>query len=180
FYESPTLDQFSHFDDTYPSVEWLVYEAMRLNPPTKRISRAYLMKPMRIPILPSLGSFLTSLSGRFVHRECADIESVLQASSIWGSEARTFQPLRFHPSRITKEQEIAKGLPFGYGRHKCVAAGWAPMAAGIITAAILSHLQGDSEFRLVDGEAIGGREGWQGWSVVNNIQATRDHTSVQI
>ncbi|KAG6861786.1 hypothetical protein C0995_012290 [Termitomyces sp. Mi166 len=161
-HSSPTMDQFRYFDSTHPSVEWFVTEVMRLHPPSKRIARASLT-PLFPISLPS--NFTAKLFGPLLRRECADIGSVLRSKHIWGMDADTFEPLRFHSNRLTWEQEMIKSLPFGYGRFKCVAASWAPMAAGIVSAAILERLQG-SDFCLVAGKSIGGREGWSGWSVV--------------
>ncbi|KAG5350767.1 hypothetical protein C0989_009357 [Termitomyces sp. Mn162] len=163
---SPTMDQFRHFDGTHPSVEWFITEVMRLHPPSKRIARASLIHPFPAFLPLSFDKLTAKLFGPLLRRECADIGSVLRSKCIWGADADVFEPLRFHSNRLTRDQEMIKSLPFGCGRYKCVAANWAPMAAGIISAAILDRVQSGSDFRLVTGKSIGDREGWSGWSVV--------------
>ncbi|KAG6901687.1 hypothetical protein C0995_009178 [Termitomyces sp. Mi166 len=163
---SPTMDQFRHSDGTHPSVEWFITEVMRLHPPSQHIDRISPFHPFPTFLPLSLRKLTTKLFGPLLRRECADIGSVLRSKCIWGMDADKFDPLRFHCNRVTREQEVIKSLPFGWGRFKCVAAGWAPMAAGIISAAILDRVQTGSDFRLVAGNCIGGREGWNGWLVV--------------
>ncbi|KAG6817043.1 hypothetical protein H0H87_000455 [Tephrocybe sp. NHM501043] len=160
---TPTISQFRCIDDFQPSVEWFVMEAMRLHPPSKHIARATLSHPFTISSLPCLDRLITRLFRTRIYHECADIGSILRSSCIWGPDADVFEPLRFHSDRMTHEQEIIKSLPFGYGRYKCVATAWAPMAAGVVSAAILGRLQ--SEYYLIPGESFGGREGWMGWAV---------------
>ncbi|KAG6916903.1 hypothetical protein DXG01_004736 [Tephrocybe rancida] len=159
----PTLAQFRFADET--SVEWFVTEAMRLHPPSKRIARASLIYPFSTFFTTSLAELAADFRVPLVRYECADIESVLRSRCIWGSDADIFDPLRFHSSKVSQEQEKIKYLPFGQGRYKCIAATWAPMAAGLISAAILDRFQ--RRGHLLRGESLGGREGWQGWSVVN-------------
>ncbi|KAG6893715.1 hypothetical protein C0993_000453 [Termitomyces sp. T159_Od127] len=166
---SPTMDQFRHSDGTQPSVEWFIAEVMRLHPPSQRISRASPIHPFPAFLPLNLNKLAAKLFGPLLRRECADIGSVLKCKRIWGADADTFEPLRFHCDRATREQEAIKSLPFGYGRLKCVAAGWAPMAAGILSAAILDRVQAGSGFRLVEGKCIGGREGWSGWAISNQL-----------
>lgn len=164
-HRSPNKDQFRCFD-THPSAEWFVTEVMRLHPPSKHITRAFRIHvfPAFLPL--SFDKLATKLFGPLLRRESADIGKTLRSESTWGVNACEFDPLRFHPNRVTRDQEEIKLLPFGFGRYRCVAAGWAPMAAGIISAAILHRIQSGPEFQLVAGESIGGREGWDGWSIV--------------
>ncbi|KAG5724075.1 hypothetical protein E4T56_gene17232 [Termitomyces sp. T112] len=168
---SPTMDRFRHFDGTHPSVEWFITEVMRLHPPSQHITRASPILPFRTFVPPNFNKLITKLFGPLLRHDCADIGTALRLKCIWGTDADTFEPLRF--SRVTREQEMIKSLPFGYGRLKCVAAGWAPMAAGIISAAILDRVQEGSDFGLVAGKCIGGREGWSGWSVVPVAASSR-------
>ncbi|KAG6891164.1 hypothetical protein C0992_009779 [Termitomyces sp. T32_za158] len=168
-HSSPTIDQFRHFDGTQPSVEWFMMEVMRLHPPSQRISRASPIYPFPAFLPLNLNKLSLKLFGQLFRRECADIGSVLKCKRIWGADAAAFEPLRFHSGRVTREQEGIKSLPFGCGRLKCVAAGWAPMAAGILSAAILQRIQAGSGFRLVEGKCIGGREGWSGWLICTQL-----------
>ncbi|KAF5387016.1 hypothetical protein D9615_002045 [Tricholomella constricta] len=165
----PTITQFRAFGDSLPSVEWFITEAMRLHPPSKHIARSFVRPSASTSTLPLFfQTLLTKAIGPLVHRECADIETVLRSEDIWGADADKFDPLRYRPSRVTQEQERIKWLAFGHGRYRCVAAAWAPMAAGIISAAILDRLKVGSDLRLVEGDCVGAREGWRGWYLSRN------------
>ncbi|KAG6852705.1 hypothetical protein C0991_009690 [Blastosporella zonata] len=165
-HNSPTITQFRSANDIQPSAEWFVTEVIRLHPPSKRIARAHIVRPF-VGFLPLADGLVTKLFRPRIQHEFADIASVLKSTSIWGPDAELFEPIRFHSDRVTQEQEKIKLLPFGYGRYKCVAATWAPMAAGIVCSAILDHLPSErSNYRLIQGESIGGRDGWGGWSVI--------------
>ncbi|KAG6862730.1 hypothetical protein C0993_001787, partial [Termitomyces sp. T159_Od127] len=136
-HRSPLPVQFGRFDGTHPSAESFVTEVMRLHPPSQRIARVF---PVHTFLPLSFVKLVTKVFGPLpLRREKADIGKVLRSGYTWGADAETFEPLRFHPSRLTPEQETMKSLPFGYGRFKCVAASWAPMAAAIISAAILNR-----------------------------------------
>ncbi|KAF8061761.1 hypothetical protein FPV67DRAFT_1422396 [Lyophyllum atratum] len=164
-HDLPTVAQFRAYDDLKPSAEWCVTEVMRLHPPSKHITRASPNPPIA-SVLPWPMQFLADkVLEPLAHHECADIGTVLRSEDIWGEDADAFNPLRYQPNRITREQERIKWLAFGHGRYKCVAAAWAPMAAGIISSAIVDRLNGDSGRHLVAGNCIGTREGWKGWEV---------------
>ncbi|GLB35599.1 putative cytochrome P450 [Lyophyllum shimeji] len=162
FHNLPTSAQFRAFCGERPSVEAIVAEAMRLHPPSRHISRTSLVTH---PITSFLPSLIVKIIKPTPRQECADIGTVLRSESIWGEDADIFKPLRYHPNRVTREQEKIKWLAFGHGRYRCVATGWAPMAAGLISASILSRLETGSGRRLVEGEFIGTREGWKGWTI---------------
>ena len=171
-HKQPTVDRFRTCIDIRPSTEAFVTEAMRLHPPSKRIARcvsrtgpfaSFFQSFAGKHISPSFSSPMSSL-----HKECADIESVLRDFNIWGPDALQFDPTRFHPTRLQPRQEKVKVLPFGYGRYRCIAASWAPMAAGVISAAILDRIGAEKEYYLVAGKATGGREGWEGWSILSS------------
>jgi len=170
-HKQPTVDCFRACTDDRPSTEAFVTEAMRLYPPSKRIARSvsrinafasFFQWFTGKHISPSFSSLMSSL-----HKECADIESVLHDSDIWGPDALQFDPTRFHPTRLQPRQEKIKMLPFGCGRYRCIAASWAPMAAGVISAAILDRIGAEKEYYLVAGETTGGREGWEGWRILD-------------
>ncbi|EJD49452.1 hypothetical protein AURDEDRAFT_112611 [Auricularia subglabra TFB-10046 SS5] len=81
----------------------------------------------------------------------ADVERAQRNPSIWGAHADEFDPLR------PKTGEL---LAFGARPLKCPGATWAPQAAGILVAALLSE-----GLRLQRGMKLGGRDGWDDWRV---------------
>ncbi|KAH9056782.1 cytochrome P450 [Lactarius vividus] len=157
FLESPRKDQFARFEDAQPqqpSVEAFICEVLRLHPPSGRLARA---APSRVGVFPF------SLWARVTH--VADIEALHQDTAIWGSDAGVFDPMRFHGSRLSYGQKHAF-MPFSYGPLRCVAFKEAPRFAAIVAAAVLEIVSApDARYRLVCGERIGRREGWDGWSI---------------
>ncbi|KAG6810331.1 hypothetical protein H0H92_012365 [Tricholoma furcatifolium] len=162
-HNSPCPSQFRAFHENHPSVEWFITEAMRLHPPSNRISRTFPVISFPFPIPAVINRKFFEAESLLV-RECADIGAVLRDKNIWGPDALMFAPFRFHPSRLTPEQNGIRLLPFGQGKYRCVATTWAPLAVGIISAAVLDRLQ-DESYCLIPGKDIGGREGWEGWSI---------------
>jgi hypothetical protein len=162
----PTQAQFKVFNGSGPSVEAMVMESMRLHPPSKHITRVTASPHSWARIFPlSVQRLLQNYTDYPTRRECADIGTLLR-SNIWGPDANFFDPYRHHPSRLSPDQEATKSLVFGYGRNRCIAGSWAPIAAGVIAAAMLDHIQNEKDHRLVTGPKIGGRDGWTGWSIV--------------
>jgi len=95
----------------------------------------------------------------------ANIEALHQDTAIWGSDAGVFDPMRFHESRLSYGQKHGF-IPFSYGPLRCVAFKEAPRFAAIVAAAVLEIVSApDAKYRLVCGERIGRREGWEGWSI---------------
>jgi len=158
YLESPPEDQFVRFEDArpqQPSVEAFICEVLRLHPPSRRLARA---APSR------LGVFQFPLwTPATTH--VANIEALHQDTAIWGSDAGVFDPMRFHGSRLSYGQKHAF-IPFSYGPLRCVAFKEAPRFAAIVAAAVLEIVSApDARYRLVCGERIGRREGWEGWSI---------------
>src|SRR6266702_1671565 len=158
YLESPLEDQFVRFEDArrqQPSVEAFICEVLRLHPPSRRIARA----------APSgLGVFQFPFWAPAT-THVADIEALHRDTAIWGSDADVFDPMRFHESRLSYGQKHAF-IPFSYGPLRCVAFKEAPRLAAIIAAAVLEIVSvPDARYRLVHGEGIGRREGWEGWSI---------------
>ncbi|KAH7920673.1 hypothetical protein BV22DRAFT_1039566 [Leucogyrophana mollusca] len=148
FGDNPTVLQFEAFKlRPGPSVEAVIREVLRLHPPTKHISRVTVA-----PTCPFAG-----LTG-----EVADVETA-QQSEAYGENAERFDAMRYHPDRVDAGEE-QPFFAFGYGKLKCVAAGWAPMAAALMVAKIFERVD-DVTFALKEGPIIGSREGWEGWSV---------------
>jgi len=149
--ENPTDDQFRAFvnegSGAQPSVEAIVSEVLRLHPPTRHITRAVVVPWWKQPFVPSV--------------DVADVEEA-QKSIAFGSDTESFNPMRFHASHSAPKRDQL--YAFGYGKLKCVAASWAPPAAAVIIAKIMSKLDGVA-FTLQEGPHIGKREGWDGWSI---------------
>ncbi|KAF9233432.1 hypothetical protein BU15DRAFT_53915 [Melanogaster broomeanus] len=150
FAENPTEEQFQTFPEEgqLPSMQSIMLECLRLHPPTRHIGRASEVPWWKKPFVPSI--------------EIADIEAV-HLSDAYGENTSEFNPMRFHPSHTHGRPEL---YAFGHGKLSCVAATWAPMAAALMVAKIIEHMEGD-RCALTTGPQIGGRSGWEGWSVVN-------------
>lgn len=168
--ENPTFEQFKEFDEKedYPSVEFIVEETMRISPPTRHITRAVSCRPQFLGFLPSPLTFL--LEPFFVSTEyrVADIEGI-QTSHVWNPRPSNFHPMRHAPSRRGPDQE-ATLLGFGYGPLACIASKWAPVAAGLVAAAVLERADSNQNpgaaYWIEMGERIAkGRAEWHGWSV---------------
>ncbi|KAG5650937.1 hypothetical protein H0H81_010492 [Sphagnurus paluster] len=173
----PTINQFRARDHAEPSVEDVVTECMRLHPPSKRIMRSYPMRSFPgssfVPLF-FLKFFMHSFNP-ILRRECADIGAVLTSKDIWGAQMDIFDPRRWHPERVTEDQTSIKALAFGHGRYKCVASNWAPMAVGILCAALLDRLGRDGDYELVSGQRIGTRDGWDDWKISSKSGRGLDH-----
>ena len=150
FGRDPTEERFQAFgeDGGQPSMQGIVLEVLRLHPPTRHIARA--------PV--ASGSWWRTLVAPAVER--ADIQSV-HLSDAYGENTTEFDPMRFHPSRMGGRAEL---YSFGYGRLKCVAAAWAPMAAAVIAAKVVAQIE-EEGCSVTVGSKIGGRSGWDGWVV---------------
>ncbi|KAH8992192.1 cytochrome P450 [Lactarius akahatsu] len=154
FLESPREDQYVRFEDAQPSVEAFICEVLRLHPPSRRLARA---APSGLGFQFSLWEHATT--------HVANIEALHQDTGIWGSDAGVFDPMRFHQSRLSHGQKQAF-MPFSYGRLRCVAFKEAPRFAAIVAAAVLEIVNSpEAKYRLVCGERLGRREGWEGWSI---------------
>ncbi|KAH9017657.1 hypothetical protein EDB84DRAFT_1521059 [Lactarius hengduanensis] len=146
--------RFMRFEDAQPSVEAFICEVLRLHPPSRRLARA---APSGLGFQFPLWAHATT--------HVANIEALHQDTEIWGSDAGVFDPMRFHQSRLSHGQKQAF-MPFSYGRLRCVAFKEAPRFAAIVAAAVLEIVSSpEAKYRLVCGERIGRREGWEGWSI---------------
>lgn len=162
YLQNPTHPQFTQFYGELPSVQAIVSEVLRLYPPTRRISRV--VTRSRLSSLPTSIARLFRLQHETT--VSADIEAV-QRGSVWGPTAQEFDAMRHHPARCTDVQR-ATMLAFGAGHLGCVAKNWAPQAGALIIAAVLETLGDSKECRMGVGKEIGGREGWEGWSVIRS------------
>ena len=144
FIADPTATAFAHSATDMPSVDALVTEAIRLHPPTRRISR-------------HVASPCPCAAPRVV---VADIGALHRDPAIWGADADVYNALR-HGQRTPAQTQALLG--FGAGTLKCVASRWAPHAAGIIVAALAEKVGEGIE--VTEGKKIGGRDGWDDWEV---------------
>ena len=159
YLDSPTQDQFVRFKKNsspqQPSVEAFLCEVLRLHPPSRSISRT---APSRLGVFQYLWAAPATT-------HVANIEALHQDKETWGSDAAVFDPMRFHESRLSYEQKYGY-IPFSYGPLRCIAFKEAPRFAAIVAAAVLEIVSGpDAKYRLVCGEKIGRREGWEGWLI---------------
>jgi hypothetical protein len=154
------------------SVRDFVVESMRLNPPVKRISR--------------IGNYTTpSTFSNFFYRifsprnspdiplrAVANIEAVLLDPEIWSEDTHVFNPRRHRKLSMTQRskqmQADALKLVFGYGPLRCVAASWAPKAVAVIAATIVGQIH-EAGLKVISGDRIGGRSGWDGWKITKSL-----------
>ncbi|KAI0345030.1 hypothetical protein BDW22DRAFT_1353869 [Trametopsis cervina] len=158
--ENPTKSQFQHFAQEDPSVSAIVAEVMRLYPATKSISRASQEAPPTL-LSRAIRSIIPLRRDPVVL--VADIRSVQRDPEIWGTNADEFDPMRHRT--LTGDQQRAL-LGFGLGKLQCVASSWAPVAVGLIAAAVINRLRDGVE--IVEGEGVGDRDGWDGWAVITS------------
>jgi hypothetical protein len=153
YLNSPVECQYKHFDDGGLSVESFLCEVLRLHPPSRRLARA---------IPPQFAGFPRWICAT---DDVADLEALHQDINIWGQDGRVFDPMRFHPTRLSREQHRAF-IPFGYGPLRCIAFKEAPHFAAIVAATILEIVDEPcTRYRLVCGESVGRRDGWEGWLI---------------
>lgn len=161
FGRDPTEERFLAFgegDGRQPSMQSIILEVLRLHPPTRHIVRSSTQPRSaswwRMPLVTPGPAM-----------EIADVEGV-HLSEEYGENTSEFDPMRFHPSRMRERPEL---FSFGYGRLKCVAAAWAPMAAAVIAATIVSQIE-EAGCTVSIGPKIGGRSGWEGWEVGKEVK----------
>lgn len=119
------------------SVEFIVKEALRLYPPTKRIYRHFEMR--------------STEGTETVETVAADIEACHRLPEIWGAESNKYRPARW----ITADQGMVDAyMPFGGKPFLCPAGGsFGPRMIGVLVAAIAPYISAsDWQLELV-GEA---------------------------
>ncbi|KAF8162710.1 hypothetical protein B0H34DRAFT_794497 [Crassisporium funariophilum] len=171
FHADPNEERFRGDTDSLLSAKGVITEAMRLHPPSKHIARTR----RRSWYPPFITKVMEKIWPKISHvREYADVEALLRCE-IWGSDTNEFKPQRHHHSSQTcRQQTDALLSAFGHGPLRCIAATWAPMAAAVIAAAILNELNG-ATYTLKAGTSIGGREGWNGWTVTRKTQDAEEN-----
>ena len=122
FIQKPTPTQFKlELGKEQISAEFLVKEALRLYPPTRRIRRAWL--------------FAGSKSNRII---AADVEASQLDTKVWGADALQFNPARWRQTS-TSIVENRNLLAFGSRPFLCPAShGFGPMVIGLLVGILLS------------------------------------------
>ncbi|KAI0062134.1 hypothetical protein BV25DRAFT_699492 [Artomyces pyxidatus] len=166
YIDDPVDAQFQLFAYDRPSVEAFLNEVLRLHPPSKHISRASASSlEFPLSLFSALPWLPASIRQKFTPVDVADIQAIHRDEEVWGGTASAFDPMRFHPSRVTREQKLAL-LPFGYGPLRCVAYKEAPRIAAVVVGVILEALAGTaSPYTLTCGAEVGGRDGWDDWAI---------------
>jgi len=125
FAQMPTMGQFKlQGTESGISAEFLVSEALRLYPPTRRIHRKF--KWGRGEIVDV----------------AADIETSHTAVDIWGQDATVFDPERW---RYLSEEQKNAYFPFGSRPYLCPASSvFGPWMIGLLVGALISEMWQDS------------------------------------
>lgn len=122
---NPTADQFKHESDEDPvSVSFIVCEALRLYPPTKRVFR-------KLPENSGWGERTVS----------ADIEACQRDPNIWGPQSLQFVPSRWKDLSSEIQESF---MPFGGKLFKCPARGvFGPRMIGLLVAVLAQRISND-------------------------------------
>lgn len=125
FFQNPTKDQFEHESDKDPdSVLFIVYEALRLYPPTKRVFRKF---PKEL--------------GWGEKTVAADIEECQRDPRTWGARSLEFVPSRWRDLSDTIEKSF---MPFGGELFICPAKKeFGPWMIGLLVAALAQGISKD-------------------------------------
>ncbi|KAN0083921.1 hypothetical protein V8E54_003009 [Elaphomyces granulatus] len=135
FARKPTKEQFKLRAEGGISAEFLVSEALRLYPPTRRIHRAFKWA--------GIDSIVTI---------AADIEASHSMASIWGPDATTFNPRRW--GNLSAEQRNAY-FPFGSRPFLCPASSvFGPWVIGLLVGALISELPKDWRLDSTNSEVL--------------------------
>ncbi|KAI4234399.1 MAG: hypothetical protein LQ349_003824 [Xanthoria aureola] len=137
FIANPTTQTFSQIialGEPHVSVEYLINEALRLYPPTRRIYRHVHFPAEQMPELLA-----------------ADIEGCHRQLHIWGDDSHRYRPARW----MAADQKMRDAfMPFGGGDWICPASsGFGPMMIGVLVAAFAEIISAeDWELRLLRSE----------------------------
>jgi Cytochrome P450 len=121
------------------SVQNIVWESLRLYPPTQRVYR-------HVPFPPDQ-------KGHIPERSCivaADVMALHRNHSIWGKEALRFMPSRWS-SDGKKRARYEAFMPFGCRPHICPAKDVAPVLIAMVVAALLLKGLTTDRFEFVVG-----------------------------
>ncbi|KAL8834371.1 MAG: hypothetical protein Q9170_003781 [Blastenia crenularia] len=122
YLENPTPEFFDRTDvHGTVSVKFLVQEALRMYPPTRRVYRQMHLSSTEQPELVA-----------------ANIEACHRLAEIWGDDSHSYRPARW--SAATKSMKDAF-MPFGGGSWACPAkAIFGPRLIGLLVAALASNI----------------------------------------
>ncbi|PWY89162.1 hypothetical protein BO70DRAFT_285576 [Aspergillus heteromorphus CBS 117.55] len=135
FSRRPTTGNLKERNSSGVCAEHLIFEALRLYPPTKRICRAFRWQ---------------DASKNIVEQDtyAADIEACHLSVDIWGQDAREFNPLRW--ANPTQGQKRAF-MPFGAPPFECPAKPvFGPKMIGTIVGVLLQGLEEKGQWTTVD------------------------------
>ncbi|KAL8664515.1 MAG: hypothetical protein Q9168_007889 [Polycauliona sp. 1 TL-2023] len=120
--------------DTKVSVAFLVNEALRLYPPTRRINRLVHYASQPKPEILAV-----------------DVEQCHRLTEIWGDDSDHYRPARWISANEDMRQAF---MPFGCGPWICPASGsFGPMMIGVLVAAFASVIsKEDWEFQMQSGK----------------------------
>lgn len=135
---TPTAEQFESASDEEPvSVSFIVAEALRLYPPTKRVFRKF---PERL--------------GWGARTVAADIEACQRDPDIWGPQSLEFVPSRWRDLSPDIQNSF---MPFGGPPFVCpTKKEFGPRMIGLLVAALAQRISKD------DGWALNNEENWDG------------------
>ncbi|KAL4747717.1 hypothetical protein BDW72DRAFT_181941 [Aspergillus terricola var. indicus] len=133
FIRKPTLTQFRLRLDNGVSAEFVVREALRLYPPTRRIRRAF--------------QFRSSGSNKCISNTArANVEACHLDKKVWGPDASEFKPARWSKTSLVQRQSF---LAFGSPPFLCPASrAFGPMVIGLLAGVMLNafgNKNGDGE-----------------------------------
>lgn len=130
FLNDPTADQFKYASKQYPvSVSFIVSEALRLYPPTKRVFRKF-----------------PEESGWGTEMFAADIEACHRDPAIWGAHSLQFVPLRW---KILSPSFWNSFIPFGGSLFVCPAKKeFGSRMTGLLVAALAQGISEGGEWTL--------------------------------
>ncbi|KAL4820740.1 hypothetical protein BDW67DRAFT_153126 [Aspergillus spinulosporus] len=122
FIRNPTLTRFRHRPDNGVSADFLVKEALRLYPPTRRIRRAYQFSG-------------PGTNNRFSKTAGANVEACHLETKVLGPDALEFKPARWSKMSSVQRQSF---LAFGSSPFLCPAShAFGPMVIGLLAGVML-------------------------------------------
>ncbi|MCJ1266893.1 hypothetical protein MMC22_006778 [Lobaria immixta] len=149
YLETPTAEQFESASDEEPvSVSFIVAEALRLYPPTKRVFRKF---PEQL--------------GRGVKTIAADIEACQRDADVWGPQSLEFVPSRW---RDLSPDVQSSFMPFGGPPFFCPAKKeFGPRMIGLLVAALAQRVS------KYDGWTLNNEENWDGQGPLPPLDPSR-------
>lgn len=129
-------DPVSNFATSEPvTVKYIVQEALRLYPPTRRVYRTFQTDPRSI-----VDVILTKIYPQYkMFTVAADIEGCHRKADFWGERSLKFDPSRWH--NFDKRAAHKAFMPFGGGNFVCPAQkDFGPMIIGVLVAALVEYI----------------------------------------